>query len=353
VKILMVGLGGIGQRHARNLRSILAERVELLAYRVRGFTRVVTSKLEADSSRNVETELGIEVFSDLGSALAKRPAIAFICNPTSLHLETAMACLKGGCDLFIEKPLSDGLEGIEELISAAEEGNRIVMVGYQFRFHPCLKILASVIASGSLGHILGVRAVIGEYLPRWHPYEDYREMYAASSSLGGGVVLTQIHEFDYLYSLFGPVKTVYALGGHWSHLDIEVEDVASVLMEASIENRPLPIHLHQDYLQVPAARQCEIIGDRGKAILDFPSTEVTVYDAAAATPVVHSFPNFDRNQLFVDELQHFLRCVETRTRPIVDLREGLQSLSTALAAKHSMTSGTIVQVTGENILSRR
>src|SRR4029453_16496353 len=114
-----------------------------------------------------------------------------------------------------------------------------------------------------------------------------------------------------LSSLVGPVKTVYAIGGHWSDLEIDVEDTASILMEASIEGRPLPIQLHQDYLQVPAARQCEIIGDQGKATLDFPSATVTIH-APDEPAVVHSFPTFDRNQLFIDEMQHLLTCVRTR-----------------------------------------
>ena len=71
---------------------------------------------------------------------------------------------------------------------------------------------------GKLGNLLAVRATIGEYLPNWHPYEDYRQMYASRADLGGGVILSQIHEFDYLYSLFGVPRRVYALGGQWSDL---------------------------------------------------------------------------------------------------------------------------------------
>jgi len=352
MKILIVGLGGVGQRHARNLRSLLSGRLELLAYRVRGLTQVIGPTLEVDTNRNVENELDIQAFPDLGSALAHRPDIAFICNPTSLHVETAMACLERGCDLFIEKALSDRLHGVDELIHAAERMQRIVMVGYQFRFHPCVRTLRAVIESGVLGDIVAVRAVIGEYLPGWHPYEDYRESYAAKASLGGGVVLTQVHEFDYLYALFGPIKSVYALGGHWSRLDIDVEDVASILMEGTIANRPLPIHLHQDYLQMPAVRQCEVVGDQGKAVIDFRSLSVTVTAfKSTVAPIVHSFPDFDRNRLFIDEIQHFLACVENRTRPIVDLRDGVQSLKTALAVKQSIASRTIVDLSQVDLAS--
>jgi len=343
MKALIVGLGGIGQRHARNLRAILQDRVELLAYRVRGLTQVITPALQADPDRNVERDLGIQAFTDLGAALALRPDMAFICNPTSLHVDTAMACLEGGCDLFIEKPLSDRLDGVDDLIEAAAKAGRIAMVGYHLRFNPCLRVLASVLDSGVLGGILAVRATIGEYLPGFHPYEDYRQGYAAKADLGGGVVLTQIHEFDYLYSLFGPIRSVYALGGHWSHLDIDVEDVASTLMEAAIGTRPLPIHLQQDYLQAPPVRQCEVTGTRGRALLDFRALSVTIVKPEGA-PIVHSFEGFDRNQMFIDELRHFLACVETRSRPIVDLRDGAQSLRTALAVKQSIASRTVVDV---------
>jgi predicted dehydrogenase len=343
MKALIVGLGGVGQRHARNLRSILGDGVELLAYRVRGLTRTITPTLEADADRNVERDLGIRTFPDLGAALAHRPEVAFICNPTSLHVTTAAACLDGGCDLFVEKPLSDRIDGVDALIDAAERAGRIAMVGYQLRFHPCLRTLASVIESGALGGVLAVRASIGEYLPGFHPYEDYRQSYAAKASLGGGVVLTQIHEFDYLYSLFGPIKSVYALGGHWSHLDVDVEDVASTLMEGTAGTRPLPIHVQQDYLQAPAFRQCEVVGERGRAVLDFRALSVTVF-SRDSEPLVHSFAGFDRNLMFIDEVRHFLDCVRTRTRPIVDLREGAQSLRTALAVKQSIASGSIVAI---------
>jgi predicted dehydrogenase len=341
MKVLLVGLGGVGQRHARNLRTILGDSVTLLAYRVRGLSQVVTAKLQADTSVNVETALGIQSFTDFDAALAERPEIAFICNPTNLHVPAALACIQAGCDVFIEKPLSHSLDGIDELIHAAEQARRIVMVGYQLRFHPCITKLREVIESGVLGHLLSVRVTVGECLPNWHPYEDYRASYAARKDLGGGVILTQIHEFDYLYSLFGPPTKVFAMGGHWSHLEVDVEDSASILMEVSYQNRSLPIHVHQDYLQSPASRQCEVIGDRGKAVLDLPALSVTL-QPYGEQPVVHSYSGFDRNQLFLDELQHFLECVEKRKRPIVDLQDGLQSLRVALAAKQSIAAGTVI-----------
>jgi predicted dehydrogenase len=210
------------------------------------------------------------------------------------------------------------------------------MVGYQLRFHPCVIRLTEIVRSGILGNLLGVRATIGEYLPNWHPYEDYRIMYAARSDLGGGVVLSQIHEFDYLYSLFGLPSRIYALGGHWSDLEIDVEDTASILMEAPLGSRVLPIQLHQDFLQSPASRQCEVIGDKGRVVMDLHALTVSLFTLGRAKPEVFRLENFDRNIVFLDQARHFLHCVETREKPIVDLADGIQSLRMALAVKQSI-----------------
>ncbi len=346
MRVLFIGLGGIGQRHLRNLRVILGADVEVLAWRVRGLSRVVTPALESDESRDVAREYGIRAFDTLQPALAEQPQIAFVCNPSSLHVATALACLRAGCDLFLEKPVSHNLDGLAELTRAAEEGRRVVMVGYQLRFHPCFLSLQEIVRSELLGSLLAVRAAVGEYLPGWHPYEDYRQMYASRADLGGGVIVTQIHEFDYLYALFGLPRRVFSISGHWSNLGIDVEDAASTLMEFRFAGRPLPVHLQQDYLQRPPGRSCEVIGDRGKAIMDLASLSVARYDRDGKLAEAGHWKGFDRNQLFLDELRHFLECVEKRRKPVVDLNDGICSLRMAIAARDSMACGRVIDLAG-------
>src|SRR3954454_18060573 len=148
MKILMVGLGEIGQRHTRNLRTLLGDTAEIIAYRVRRQTHVVTPTMSADHSRSVDA-YSIKPYSSLPEALAQKPDIAFVCNPNNLHIPVALECVRSGCDLFIEKPLSDSLDGTQELINLAEARNRVVMVGYQLRFHPCLRKLMETVQSGA------------------------------------------------------------------------------------------------------------------------------------------------------------------------------------------------------------
>jgi len=344
MKALIVGLGGIGQRHTRNLRALLGDSIEIIAYRTRRLSLVVTPTMAADHDRDVEQVYNIRSFDNLDDAVAERPDIAFICNPSSLHVLVARTCLLAGVDIFLEKPLSDSLDGVEELVALAAAHKRIAMVGYQLRFHPCVQRLQQIVASGELGALLGVRATIGEYLPNWHPYEDYRQMYASRADLGGGVVLTQIHELDFLYSIFGVPSRVYAVGGHWSDLEVDVEDTASALLEVPYDGRSLPIQLHQDYLQSPANRQTEVIGDHGRAVMDLHAQTVSLFRRNVPQPEVFRVNNFDRNKLFLDQTRHFLDCVRTRSKPVVDLRDGIQSMKMALAIKQSIATHELVQL---------
>ena len=344
MRALVVGLGGIGQRHVRNLRALLGTGVEIDACRVRRQSPVLTEQFEVQQGSDLEATYGLRSFDNLEEALARRPSMAFICNPSGLHLEAAMAAAEAGCHLFIEKPLSASWAGVDALANLVEQRGLVALVGYQMRFHPCLQKLRTLLQQQRIGPVLAVKAEIGEYLPGWHSYEDYRAMYASKRALGGGVVLSQIHEFDYLYWLFGLPRRVFALGGHLSNLEIDVEDVASILMECVVDGRAIPVHLHQDYLQRPPARTCKVVGDQGTIVTDFAALTVQVFDGANEPADAYSFKGFERNEMFLDEVRHFLACVRGEQQPLVPVRDGAQSLRMALAARESMETGRAVQL---------
>lgn len=347
MKALIVGLGGIGQRHVRNLRALLGEQVDIIAYRVRRLSQVISPSLSVEPMCDVESTYNIAVFDTLESALDQRPQIALICNPSALHVDTALKCVEAGCDVFLEKPLSSSLDGLPQLRNAVERRHPIVMLGYQLRFHPCFLRLQEILQNGECGNAIAATVKVGEYLPGWHPYEDYRIMYASRSDLGGGVILSQIHELDYLYALFGMPRRLFTLGGHLSGLEIDVEDVASTLMEFNLNGRPLPVHLHQDYLQRPPSRGCEIVCQSGKISMDLVNLTVTSYDQRGQEIEARHWKGFERNQLFLNELRHFLECVKTRSRPVVNLEDGICSLRMALSARESMKSGQVIELLAE------
>jgi predicted dehydrogenase len=344
MKVLFVGLGGIGQRHVRNLRALLQERVEIHAFRSRRLTQTVTDQLEIEPHVNLEDKYHIHVHRDLDEALAVRPSVVFVCNPSSLHVGVALRAAAAGCHLFVEKPLSHNLDRVDELVRMVRENRRVGLVAYQLRFHPAVLRLRAVLQEGLIGRVLSARVDVGEYLPGWHRYEDYRQMYASRAELGGGVILSQIHELDYLYWFFGLPRRVFTIGGHYSSLDIDVEDVASSVMEFTHAGRPVAVQVHQDYVQRPPSRGVMILGDAGKVVVDLRAASLVRYDEAGTVAEQHDFSSLQRNQLFLDEMTHFLACLRGEAEPVVSLEDGAQSLRMALAARQSIETGQVVEL---------
>jgi predicted dehydrogenase len=300
--------------------------------------------LQVEPGSDVIKKYGIQAYDDLERALAQHPQAVFICNPSSLHIPVAIQAAQAGCHLFIEKPLSHNLDGIDALSALVAQNHLVTYVAYQMRFHPCLKAAYTWLKAGRIGPVLAGRAVVGEYLPGWHTYEDYRHMYASRRELGGGVILSQIHEMDMLYWFFGLPHSVYTLGGHLSGLEINVEDVASTLMGFPMDGRIIPFSLHQDYLQRPPSRNMELVGDRGKILVDLAGLNARCYDQAGQLVEEAHFEGFQRNQLFLDEISHFMACLRGEAQSQVNLCDGTQSLRMALAARESLESGRVIEL---------
>ena len=337
MRILVAGLGAIGQRHARNLRAICGPGLELLAYRRRGLTHVVTETLQRDDSRNVETEMGFRVFHDLDEALGARPDAVFVCTPSSAHVDIARRAAEAGCHLFIEKPVSHTLDGVDALRAAVEARGLVAVVGCQWRFHPCVRLLQDAIETGAAGPIDAVEFEYAEYLPDWHPYEDYRTSYAARADLGGGVVLTQIHDYDLAWWLFGPPRTVSATGGHLSSLEIDVEDT----VDARLEGGAAPVRVRQTFAARPPRRTITVRGSRGSIVVDLLAATLTADSGVMAS---NSFEGYRRNEMFVDEVRHFVDCISGKATPAIPLDDGIDVLRVALAVKRSIASGQPVEL---------
>ncbi|HMR75502.1 MAG TPA: Gfo/Idh/MocA family oxidoreductase [Polyangiaceae bacterium] len=351
-RALFVGLGGVGQRHLRNFVAVAGSDVELLAYRVRRERQVLSDALCVQPDADLESQYPLRVFSNLNEALVLRPDVTIVANPTSQHVPVALSALDAGSDLFVEKPLSHDADGVDDLASVAERRGLIHFVAYQLRQHPDFRRLQAWLAAGRIGRVYAARFEVGEYLPDFHPYEDYRRMYASRSELGGGVILTQIHELDMAYALFGMPRSVFSLGGRVSDLEIDVEDMAvSTLEYRHADGRILPVSVHQDYLSRPKRRAASFIGESGRIEWCLSENRLRMWDASGASVEEFDTTDFARNQMFVDEMRHFLDCVRTRTPTEISLRDGAASLRIGLALKRSQQSGRAV-VLGEGPLRR-
>lgn len=338
MRILIAGLGAIGQRHARNLRTLRGDGVELLAYRQRRLKQVITESLSSDASRDVEEELGVTTFDDLDAALAARPDAVFICTPSSQHVAIAQRAADAGCHLFIEKPVSNTLDGVGQLLQSVADRKLIAVVGCQWRFHPCVIALHVLLTTRSLGDVRSAELDYADYLPDWHPYEDYRTSYAARAELGGGVVLTQIHDYDLAFWLFGAPRAVRAAGGHLSDLEVDVEDT----VDATLETMTASVRVRQTFAHGPPRRTITVRGTAATASLDLLAASLVVQPQVAPGREV---ADYQRNQMFLSEATHFLDCIEGNASAVAPLVDGAVVLGVALAVKEAMKSGRTVQLT--------
>jgi predicted dehydrogenase len=330
MSILVCGLGSIGRRHLRNLQALGGEAVLL---------RTGKSTLPDDELQGIPTE------SDIQSALKRwSPEAVIVANPTALHLDAAIPAAESGAHLFIEKPISHSWERIEDLRAAVSRGGGSVFVGYQFRFHPTLQTIHSWVGEGAVGQTISVRAHWGEYLPGWHPWEDYRRSYSARRDLGGGVVLTLCHPFDYLRWIFGEVESVQAQTLNSGSLDLEVEDAAEIVLE--LRDGPLA-SVHLNYNQRPAAHWLEVVGAQGTLRWDNEDGCAHRWDVESGEWQEQRPPqDFERNDLFLAEMRHFLQVVEGEAEPLCSLEDGEKALKIALAVHQSAAEGQAIRLTG-------
>lgn len=334
MKILIVGLGGAGQRQLRILSQLLGDEAEFLAYRKRGRNPVITKAFQLEDKKTVEEEYGVKSYRELDEAIGQKPDVAVISNPTSEHASVALRLAEAGCDLFVEKPLSHKIDGLQELLKVCEKKSLVTYVGYQMRFHPCISMMKKIVSEKKLGRVLSCRAEVLSFMPGWHPYEDYRQLYAARKELGGGVILTESHELDYLQWFFGMPKKVFASGGKLSGYEMDVEDTASILMDYG----KYPVHLNMCFVQKPPSRSCQVNCENGVLLWDG-TNKLSVFDSSKDAWEHMVFDKFEREDMFACQMRHFLACLEGKEKPLVDFGEGLKSLRMALAAKSSMESG--------------
>ncbi|MDC1318911.1 Gfo/Idh/MocA family oxidoreductase [Candidatus Thioglobus sp.] len=344
MKALFVGLGSIGQRHLRNLKKLRPE-IELLAVRYKRVSPVLDNTNNVVEGISISDHYNIKEFDSLSSALEENPDIVFITNPTIHHIEVAKKALLLGCFIFIEKPLSNDWSGIDELIEIEKKiGGKRISVGYQFRFHPALKLIKSLLAKKRIGNLTGVRIVNGEYMPNWHPYENYQLSYAVRKDLGGGAIVTQIHDFDLALWLFGKPTKLFSVGGHLSDLEIDVEDSVQILIKFMKNSKLFPLTINLDYLQWPPERSISITGDQGSIKCDLIKMEVLINERINDNIERKTFPDFNRNDLFIEEMTNFLAFFAGSEEPEVDLENATESLRFALAARDSMNSGKIINL---------
>ncbi len=240
-------------------------------------------------------------------------AAAIVCTPTAQHLEQTRWCVQRGIPVLVEKPLSHDLSGMlalkEEILqNSASAKKPQIQIAYMLRYHPFFQKIKKLVEKDELGKMLSMQSYWGEYLPDWHPWEDYRDSYAARRDLGGGVALTLSHDLDLVNWLAGsPVAGWNTLKNYRSALEIDVESGADVSLR--YENG-ITAHCHLNFHERVPRRWYRFVFEKGSVEVDYLKTSYN-WSLPGREPEVMFLENFDRNQLFTDQTHDFLQSLNS------------------------------------------
>jgi predicted dehydrogenase len=224
MKALVIGFGSIGTRHTHILKGM-------------GVDTAVVSRRNIDAAKK---------YSTIDHALSDwQPDYVVLASRTQEHLEDFKALVDTGFNktVIVEKPL------FNQVYKTPPHSFERIYVAYNLRFHPVIRRLKELLDETSP---YTVHAYVGQYLPQWRPDRDYRDGYSAKMAEGGGVLRDLSHELDFLNWILGGWTRLAAMGGHISNLDIDSDDVCSVLLETQ---RCPVVSVHLNYLDRAVKRE--------------------------------------------------------------------------------------------------
>ena len=317
IRAVVVGCGSIGRRHARNLKAS-------------GVVDVYLVDPDPYAVEATAAECGGQAVRSLDEALGRGARVALICTPSNLHIDCALRAAAAGADLFIEKPLSHTLEGVSALVDLVERRSLVTLVGCNMRLHPGPRTVKQLFADGEVGTVIAARIHTGSYLPRWRPSQDYRRSYSASVD-HGGAILDCIHEIDLALWYFGNGRLHSAAALNASAIGLETEGLAELLIQ-HVSGVLSSVHLN--FVQRDYARSCVVIGSAGTIEWSFRDREVRIFGEDGALSRSIAEPGgWQMNDMYVEELSHFLEAVKTRTPTMNPVQTARSALTIALDAR--------------------
>ncbi len=325
-RVAVVGLGNIATRHRRNLKKLFPESIL--------YAMSASGRIPKETVSDADY-----IVASISSIIDSKVQLVIIASPSPFHASHAIPLIKAGIPVLIEKPVSSNMADVIALQETSKRYKTPVAVGYCLRYLPSAIEMKKLIASDLLGHLYHAHIEIGQYLPDWRPNKDYRDTVSARASLGGGALLELSHELDYAKWLLGNLTLEHAILRQTKELALEVEDSADMLFSTS---KQAVIHMHLDFLQRKAHRQCRFVGSKGVLEWDLIGNEIR-FISTQGIQVLYSEPKWDKNQMYMAMVTDFVAKIHQQPNQCISLSEAAQCVELIEQIKRF----PIISVTGE------
>jgi predicted dehydrogenase len=299
VKILVVGLGSMGRRRVRNLLHL-------------GGHEVAGVEPNDDRRDEVAAELGIDTWQEFEDGLDWGADAVVVSTPPDRHSEYARAAARRGLHFFTEASVV--VDGMEELLELTRDRAIVAAPSCTMRFHPAVSLIKQRLEDGAIGRPLAVTHHVGQYLPDWHPWEDYRTFYAARRETGAAREIVPF-ELNWLTYLFGPVSALDCFCGKLSGLEADIDDLYATLFEFE---GGVYGSMVVEVISRPAIRRARIVGEEGTIVWDWSERKVSEWRAAESgwrefpdpPPIEGPGGDWVAENMYIEEMRAFLEAIE-------------------------------------------
>lgn len=315
--IVVIGLGSMGRRRIRLMQAMATP------------PRIVGVNRSAARRAAVEKEFGIRAFATLGDALAAGGArAAFVCTEPASHGPTVLECIEAGLDVFMEINLI-GDWYAEAAKKAKEKGVKLFISSTPVYRREMRYIAGAVRSAGPVNYIYHC----GQYLPDWHPWEDYRAFFASKKATNGCREILSV-ELPWMEKAFGKVESVHVMSGRLTSLEIDFPDhyMISVRHEGGCKGLYC-----QDIVARKGLRRLEVFSEKLHLFWEGTPDSLSAYDIAAKKlePVrlyddVVQDARYNANIIenaYADEIAAFFDYVERGVEPPYTFGEDAHTLA--------------------------
>ena len=326
MKFLIVGLGSMGKRRIRNLKAL--EQNDLIGFDPR-----------ADRCSETYENFQLKTFTDISEALKEKPDAMIISTPPDLHMRYAKIAIQNKVHFFTEASVVQ--DEMDEVIRNLESCGIVGLPSCTMRYHPIVINVQQIIKSNKIGKPLAFLYHSGQYLPDWHPWEDYRKFYVSKRATGGCREIVPF-EINWLTNIFGKIKTASAMKSKVSKLEVDIDDIYNVLFEFE---SGLQGNLTVDVIARFPFRQLKVLGENGVIVADWSERMVQCFtkeegwvdkridDGVIEKNYIHG------DGPYIDEMRIFIKSIKKEISQPYTFEEDLKILKILESIEKSSDSG--------------
>ncbi len=314
----------MGKRRIRNLRAISAG-------------EIIGFEIQEQRRAEVEKEYSIMAYAGFDEALAQKPDAVIISTPPNLHMQYALEAAQRGLHFFMEASVVLDKD-MDKLISLCKDKPLVAAPSATMRFHPSIQVMKRLMDEGAIGKVLAFNYHSGQYLPDWHPWEDYRKYYVAKHETGGCREIVPF-ELSWITWLMGPVRNISCILGKLTKLEIDIDDIYQLLLQ--FESGAIA-SMQVDVISRVAYRYFKMVSEEGVIVWDWNRRMVSLYTASSkewkeypqsSGKVVEGYVMED--DMYVSEMQHFVGAIQGKHKYMYSLEDDKRILELLNAAEKS------------------